>query len=108
MSIRPIDLQAGYYTASQTAAQTQRREEAPQNAQLTAQAAFAAKTEARAESVAGLEEAQGAKVEVGPDGRNAGGGDSAHERKRNATPFEEVVEDAAGYGEHEHFIDFTA
>jgi hypothetical protein len=108
MSIRPIDLQSSYYTAAQNAAQQARAENAPAAAQAAAQAAFAAKAEERAESVAALEEAQGAKVEVSPDGGNAGNGREFHERKHPATPFEEVVEDAAGYGEQEHFIDFTA
>jgi hypothetical protein len=108
MSIRPVDLQAGYLTASQTAAQTARREDAPANAQLAAQAAAAAKNEEKTESVAALEEARGAKVEVGPDGGNAGGGQEYRERKAHATPFEEVVEDAAGYGDNEHMIDYTA
>jgi hypothetical protein len=109
MSIRPIDLQSSYYTAAQNAGNQARAEAAPAAAQAAAQAAFAAKAEERAESVAALEEAQGSKVEVTPDGGgNAGGGREYHERKHPATPFEEVVEDAAGYGEQEHFIDFTA
>lgn len=106
MAIRPTDIQGAIWQASQTAALTQRAEDAPRAAQQAAQASFAAHVQEREERVAELDEALGNRID--PNAERNGGGDSyePHDQARRA--FRETVDEAAGLDEPPHLIDFTA
>ena len=105
MVIRPTDIQGAIWQSTQTAALTQRAEEAPRLAQQAAQASFAAQVQEREERVAELDEALGSRID--PNAERDGQGDTyePHDRK---PVFRQVVDDAAGLDEPEHLIDFTA
>ncbi|MDB5043745.1 MAG: hypothetical protein JWN27_4471 [Candidatus Eremiobacteraeota bacterium] len=106
MAIRPTDIQGAIWQAVQTAPLNQRAQEAPREAQAAAQAAFAAQLAERQETVDETAESLGNRVDANAD-REARG--EAHERdgkRRNA--FEDVVDEAAGFDEPRHLIDFTA
>lgn len=106
MAIRPTDIQGSIWQASQTAPLTQRAEEAPRAAQAAAQAAFAAQVETREETVTETVKVAGNQIDPNSERRQ---GQAGERRERKArTPFEEVVEDAAGLDEGPHLIDFTA
>jgi hypothetical protein len=107
MAIRPTDLQLSIVQSVQNPPLAQRAEEAPRQAQVAAQAAFVAQTSERNESIAQTGDAQGNKI----GDREAGRGGAEERRKRQrkpGDPFDEVVEEAAGFGEPSHLIDYTA
>ena len=105
MAIRPTDIQGAIWQSVQTAPLTQRAQEAPREAQATAQAAFAAHVQQREETVAETGEGLGNRVDANGD-RRGDGGPPQERQPRNA--FEEAVDDAAGLGEPPHLIDVTA
>lgn len=111
MAIRPTDLQLAIINSGFNSAVTARQDDAPRAAQFAAQAAFVAQTEQRNETVTETGNLQGNRIEVG---ERQGGRDQEEpqgRRRRHARPedpFEEAVEDAAGFGDRPHLIDFTA
>jgi hypothetical protein len=106
VAIRPTDIQGAIWQSTQSAPQVQRAEEAPRAAQAAAQAAFAAQVEQRNESVAQTSRAEGNRVSADADGGRNGQGEQQERRRRGG--FEEVVEDAAGFDEPPHLVDFSA
>ena len=64
MAIRPTDIQGAIWQASQTAAVTQRAEEAPRAAQAAAQQSFAAHVQEREETVNETGEVLGNRVDA--------------------------------------------
>lgn len=107
MAIRPTDLQNAFVQTIQTPPIQQRAEEAPRTNQAAAQAQFESKTTERNETIAQSKEARGNRIEVGERQRERERKGRKRERQPG-DPFEEVVEEAAGLGEPEHLIDFTA
>jgi len=106
MAIRPTDFQASIFTSVQTASLSQKADEAPHQAALAAQAAFASEVSKREETIESTSHAQGNKV-------NAKGERERQEQQRKrerrpGDPFEETVVEAAGSDEPAHLIDFTA
>ncbi len=106
MAIRPTDIQGAIWQAVQTAPLNQRAQEAPREAQAAAQAAFAAQVAQREETVEETAESLGNRVDANAD-REARGEGHEHDRKRR-NAFEDVVDEAAGFDEPRHLIDFTA
>ncbi|HEY4440819.1 MAG TPA: hypothetical protein VGN14_10200 [Candidatus Elarobacter sp.] len=106
MAIRPTDIQGAIWQAVQTAPINQRAQEAPREAQQVAQQAFAAHVAEREETVEESAEGLGNRIDANADREKGGADEHARREPRNA--FEEVVEEAAGYGEPAHLIDFTA
>jgi hypothetical protein len=108
VAIRPTDLQSSIFTSVQTGLLTQKAEEGPRQAQLAAQASFAAQVTKREETIAETSQAEGNRVNANPDRQ----GETPEKRQRRrhtaGEPFEEVVDEAAGLGEPEHLIDFSA
>jgi hypothetical protein len=107
MAIRPTDMQGSIWQATQTAPQVQRAEEAPRTAQAAAQAAFAAQAERRNESVAETKGADGNRVNADADGRGRAH-DEPRERRPKRNGFDETADEAAGFEEPPHLIDFSA
>jgi hypothetical protein len=105
MAIRPTDFQGSIFTSVQTAALSQKADEAPHQAALAAQAAFAAEVNKREETIETTSRAQGNKI--GPKGERERQEPRKRER-RPGDPFEETVAEAAGSDEPAHLIDFTA
>jgi hypothetical protein len=105
MAIRPTDFQASIFTSVQTASLSQKADEAPHQAALAAQAAFAAEVSKREETVEATTHAVGNKVD--PKGERERQEQRKRER-RPGDPFEETVAEAAGSDEPAHLIDFTA
>jgi hypothetical protein len=104
--IRPIDLQTTILSA-QNAAAPQRAEDGTRIAAQAAQAAFAAEVTHRDESVAPAVEVSGNRVGAKPEEHEKPGGDGR--KRRPASPFEQVVDEAAGMSEEPtHIVDFTA
>jgi hypothetical protein len=104
--IRPIDLQTTILSA-QTASAPQRAEDAARTTAQATQAAFAAEITRRDESVAPAAEVAGNRIGAKPEEHDKHGRD-AHKRKP-ASPFEEVVNEAGGNSEEPaHIVDFTA
>jgi hypothetical protein len=105
MAIRPTDFQGSILQSVQSAGLTQRADEAPHQAALAAQAAFAADVAKREETIEATDKSQGNKVGAKPqeDRRQ-----SRDRKRRPGEAFEEVVEEAAGSDEPAHLIDFTA
>ena len=106
MAIRPTDLQASIFQASQTAPITQRAEEAPRAAQAAAQASFAAHVQNREESVEETGKGEGNRVDANAERRQQA--DQEPRERKARGQFEETVDDAAGLDEPPHLIDFTA
>ena len=106
MAIRPTDLQGAIWQASQTAPLAQRAEEAPRVAQQAAQASFAAQVQLREERVSDTGEALGNKIDANAE--RGGNGEGYEPQERQPRAFEEAVDEAAGFGEPPHLIDFTA
>ena len=106
MAIRPTDIQGSIWQAVQTAPLNQRAQEAPRDAQAAAQAAFAAQIHEREETVAESGESLGNRVS--PDAERDARGDAERRDAQPRNAFEEAVDDAAGLGEPQHLIDFTA
>jgi hypothetical protein len=104
--IRPIDLQNTILSA-QGAPAVQRAEVGARLEAQAAQAAFAAEVIHRDESVAATAEVVGNRIGAKPDqGQKHGSGDAKHKPR---TPFEQVVDEAAGSAdEPPHIVDFTA
>ncbi|GAC1406109.1 MAG: hypothetical protein NVSMB64_11520 [Candidatus Velthaea sp.] len=107
MAIRPSDLQGAIFQSAQTAAVTQRAEEAPRQAAQTAQAVFSAHVTQREETIEASSEAEGNRVKPNPE-RERPGSDGRQRRRKAGDPFEDAVDDAAGFDEPPHLIDFTA
>jgi hypothetical protein len=107
MAIRPTDIQGAIWQAVQTAPINQRAQEAPREAQQVAQQAFAAHVAEREETVAESGEGLGNRIDANAE-REKGNGDEQQAGRQPRGAFEEVVEEAAGYGEPAHLIDFTA
>jgi len=106
VAIRPTDIQGAIWQAVQTAPLNQRAQEAPREAQAAAQAAFAAQVVERQETIDEAAESLGNRVDANAE-RDARG--EAHERDgKRRMPFEDVVDEAAGFDEPRHLIDFTA
>jgi hypothetical protein len=104
--IRPIDLQTTILSAQTTAA-PQRAEDGTRFAAQAAQAAFAAEVTRRDESVAPAAEVLGNRVGAKPEEHAKPGGDGR--RRKPASAFEQVVDEAAGMSEEApHIVDFTA
>jgi hypothetical protein len=106
--IRPIDLQTTIISAQNTPAAVQRAEEGPRMAAAAEQAAFASEVTHRDESVAATTEVLGSRVDANP---NRGEKSSSRKRKprKPRTPFEQVVDEAAGSSDDSpHLVDFTA
>ncbi len=106
MAIRPADLQLSYMNTAQNPPVAQRAEEGPRTAQAAAQAAFVADTTKRNETIGESTNAQGNKINV--NDRDADRQQQEQRERKPGDPFEEVVEEAAGLGEPQHLIDFTA
>lgn len=106
MAIRPTDLQASIFQATQTAPITQRAEEAARIAQATTQAQFVAHTQEREETVTGTAEVLGNRVN--PDAHHGRDAEDELPERRHAGAFEQTVDEAAGLDEPPHLIDFTA
>jgi hypothetical protein len=107
MAIRPTDLQLAIVQTAQNPPLAQRAEEGPRQAQVAAQAAFVAQTSERNESIAQTRDAQGNKIgDREPD--RQGGQERKKRERKPGDPFDEVVEEAAGFGEPSHLIDYTA
>lgn len=103
--IRPIDLQTTILSGQNAPAAAQRADEGPRIAAQAAQAAFAAELTQREESVAPTTEVAGNRIDGKPNGRERG----AARKGKPRTPFEQVVDDAAGSSdEPAHIVDFTA
>lgn len=109
MAIRPTDLQASLINTvqQQTVPTTARAEEQARAAQMAAQSQFVSQTQERSESVAETGNAEGNRVDAGGE-RNGEGFTGGKRRRAPATPFEEVVDEAAGLDAEQHLIDFTA
>ena len=105
MAIRPTDIQASIFQASQTAPVAARSEEGARLAQNAAQAQFAGEVRHRQETIAQTDRAEGNKVNADAERQ---GRQDAEQRERRNGGFEEVVDEAAGLGEPAHLIDFTA
>jgi hypothetical protein len=104
--IRPLDLQTTLLAAHNAPAALQRAQEGPRLDAQAAQAAFAAELTHRDESVAAMSEAAGNRIGAKPEEREPG---SRKRKRKAATPFEQVVEDAADSAEEPpHIVDFTA
>jgi len=108
MSIRPADIQASIYQATQTASTNARAEEAPHAAQLNAQASFVAAVQERQERIADTGNAGGNRVNARPDREQQDLPERKKRPRQPGEPFDEVVHEAAGDGEAEHMIDYTA
>jgi hypothetical protein len=106
VAIRPTDIQGSIWQSTQNAPQVQRAEEAPSAAQAAAQAAFVAEVEKRNESVGESGGVEGNRVNADAEGRRDAQGEPRERRRRGA--FDETVEDAAGFEEPPHLIDFSA
>ena len=107
MAIRPTDVQLSIVQAVQNPPLAQRAEEGPRQAQVAAQAAFVAQTSERNETIAQAGDAQGNKVgDREPDGQGSRGGEKR--QRKPGDPFDEAVDEASGFGEPAHLIDFTA
>jgi hypothetical protein len=103
--IRPIDLQT--ILSVQNAPAVQRAEEGSRIDAHVAQAAFAAELAHRDESVAPATEVVGNRVGAKHDEAHEHQGSGGRHEPR--TPFEQVVDEAAGSCEEPpHLIDFTA
>ena len=107
MAIRPSDLQGAILQSVQTAAVTQRAEDAPRQAAQAAQAAFAAHVTEREETVEATSEAEGSLIKRDRE-RERPGSDGRPRQRRPGDPFEAAVDAAAGFDEPPHLIDFTA
>ena len=107
MAIRPTDIQASIFNATQTQGITQRAEEAPRAAQAAAQASFAAHVQNREESVEETGKGEGNRVNADAEGGHPAWDQEKRERKARGL-IEESVDDAAGFDEPPHLIDFTA
>jgi len=107
MSIRPADIQASIYQATQTAPVVARAEEAPHASQVALQASFAAAVQERQERVQDTGSATGNRVNARPD-REQETSERKKRQRQPGEPFDEVIHEAAGDGEGEHIIDFTA
>jgi hypothetical protein len=105
--IRPIDLQNSILS-NQGAVAVQRAQEGPRLDAQAAQAAFAAELVHRDETVAPATEVLGNRVGAKPHG----GEHPGEKRQRHPaaeTPFEQLVDDAAGLSEEApHIVDLTA
>lgn len=108
MAIRPTDLQGSIVQSVQSAALSQRAEEGPRQAALAAQASFVADLTKREESIAETREAKGNRVNTSPERQPRDSPQGKKRQRHSGDPFEETVEAAAGLGEPEHLIDFTA
>ena len=108
MAIRPTDLQVSFVQTIQNPPIQQRAEEAPRTNQAAAQAQFESKATERTETVGESKEARGNRIEVGDRQREQQEGKGRKRERNPGEPFEEVVEEAAGLGERQHLIDFTA
>ncbi len=108
MAIRPTDLQSSILNSVQSSATAQRSEEAPRQAAAATQAAFSAQQTKREESIAESGQAEGNRVAANPERRREEP-DGRKQRRRPSTPFDDVVDEAAGLAdEAPHFIDFSA
>ncbi len=106
MSIRPADIQASIWQATQTAPINAKAEEAPHAAQLNAQASFVAAVQERQERISDTGNASGNRVNARPDREQQ---EQRKKRPRQpGEPFDEVIHEAAGDYEGEHIIDYTA
>jgi hypothetical protein len=104
--IRPIDLQTTLLS-TQGAPAAQRAEEGPRIGAQAAQAAFAAELSHRDESVAPTTEVLENRVGAKP--RDDAGREREARKRMRRTPFEQVVDDAAGSPEEPpHIVDLTA
>jgi hypothetical protein len=106
VAIRPTDIQGAIWQAVQTAPLTQRAQEAPREAQAAAQAAFAAQVSEREQTVEEAAETLGNKVDANADREQRSDAEARERKPHNA--FEDVVDEAAGFDEPPHLIDFTA
>ena len=106
MSIRPADLQASIWQATQTAPAAARAEEAPHAAQMGAQAAFANAVQERQERIADTGNATGNRVNARPEREKQSPGKRKKREHVPETAFDAVVHEAAG--DAENTIDFTA
>ncbi|HEY8313741.1 MAG TPA: hypothetical protein VIG51_06165 [Candidatus Baltobacteraceae bacterium] len=108
MAIRPVDLQLAYLAAPQNAAIADHAQNAPQAAQLAAQAAFAAEVTKREEHVDETAKAEGNRVKA----RTQADSDGQSGRRRRRRPSEPETDDPSNplglSGDGEHFIDVTA
>ena len=107
MAIRPTDIQGAIWQAVQTAPITQRAQEAPREAQQVAQQAFAAHVAEREETIEESGESLGNRIDANAE-REKGNAEDHEARRQPRSAFEEVVDEAAGFGEPAHLIDFTA
>ena len=105
MAIRPTDLQGSIFQSVQSASLSQKADEAPHQAALAAQAAFAVDLAKREETIESSDKAHGNKVGAKPQDERR---QSRDRKRRPGEAFEEVVEEAAGSDEPAHLIDFTA
>ena len=108
MAIRPSDLQSSIFNAVQSAQLTQKAEEGPKQAAQAAQAQFASQVTKREETIAETGQAEGNRVNANPERQREMPERRKKRERRPGEPFEDVVDEAAGLGEPEHVIDFTA
>jgi hypothetical protein len=106
VAIRPIDIQAAIFQASQTAPIIQRAEESARLSQAAAQTAFVNQTEVREERVGQTDKVLGNKID--PNAEHHQDAEYEPQERRHANAFEETVDEAAGLDEPQHLIDFTA
>jgi hypothetical protein len=105
--IRPIDLQTTILSA-QNVPSPHRAEDGTRTSAQAAQAAFAAELTHREESVAPAAEVLGNRIDAKPEEHAGHGGGNSRKRKP-ASAFEQVVDEAAGVSEESpHIVDFTA
>jgi hypothetical protein len=101
-----VDLQLAYLAGPQNAAQVSAAEAAPENAQLAAQAAFAAQVQKREETIEKTTHAEGTRIRPDADRQSNGEGYTPYERRH---PHGDASEDDPPLsGEGGHFIDVTA
>jgi hypothetical protein len=108
MSIRPADIQASIWQATQTAPVNAKAEEAPHAAQLNAQASFVAAVQERQERVGDAGNASGNRVDARPDRERQELSERKKRPRQPGEPFDEVIHEAAGDGDGEHIVDYTA
>jgi hypothetical protein len=99
-----VDLQLAYLAGPQNAAQVSAAEQAPENAQLAAQAAFAAQVQKREETIEEATHAEGIRLRPDADRQGSGEGYTPDERHGHG----HASEDDPLAGEGGHFIDVTA
>ncbi|HEY5350271.1 MAG TPA: hypothetical protein VIJ64_11075 [Candidatus Lustribacter sp.] len=93
--------------APQNAAQINSAEQAPQNAQLAAQASFAAQVHKREETVAETDHAKGTHIRTNADA-DGNGGYTPQGGRQGAHREPQDSPEIGLAGDGEHLIDFTA